>query len=233
MFGVLKELKSWVRVGHRPPDHVCVDTIVSALHHRVTSVILLLSCTLVTSRQYFGDPVLCIQDGADDAAIPSNVLNTYCFVTSSYTVVGPTGMVLFNTHLPTSYILRSLRLLTYLLTYFMVQDIILKANCHSACQRISYFVMEPSLPCSQKSATGPYPAPAKSSSLFSSCERISPGPRRFETLRNRKNFYGEGLLAPMPNPQAGGPLLVRCPRLLIRYICSYTPYLGAFRPSAT
>jgi hypothetical protein len=29
-------------------------------------------------------------------------------------------------------------------------------------------------------------------------KRISPGPRRFETFRNNKNFYGEGLLAPRP-----------------------------------
>jgi hypothetical protein len=45
------------------------------------------------------------------------------------------------------------------LTYSMVQDIILKADCYSACQKISCFLMEPegSLPCSQKPATGPYP----------------------------------------------------------------------------
>jgi hypothetical protein len=31
----------------------------------------------------------------------------------------------------------------------------------------------------------------------------------------------------MPNPQAGGPLLVSCSRLLIQYIGSYPPYLEA------
>jgi hypothetical protein len=31
----------------------------------------------------------------------------------------------------------------------------------------------------------------------------------------------------MPNPQAGGPALVSCPRLLIQYIHSYPPYLKA------
>jgi hypothetical protein len=93
MLGVLKELKSWLKVSHRSSDHVSVDTVVSALHHRITSAVLLICCALVTSRQYFGDPILCIQDiSDDDAAIPSHVLNTYCFVTSSYTVVGPTGM---------------------------------------------------------------------------------------------------------------------------------------------
>jgi hypothetical protein len=29
----------------------------------------------------------------------------------------------------------------------------------------------------------------------------------------------------MPNPQAGGPPLVGCPRLLIQHICSCSPYL--------
>jgi len=37
--------------------------------------------------------------------------------------------------------------------------------------------------------------------LLSSCQRISPGPRRFETFRNRKNVYDEGLLAPRPTPK--------------------------------
>jgi hypothetical protein len=46
----------------------------------------------------------------------------------------------------------------------MVQDTILKADCHSACQKISAFFMVPegSLPCSQKTATGPEPAESSS-----------------------------------------------------------------------
>ena len=34
----------------------------------------------------------------------------------------------------------------------------------------------------------------------------------------------DGLLAPRPTPQAGGPPLVGCPRLLIQFIRSYPPY---------
>jgi len=34
--------------------------------------------------------------------------------------------------------------------------------------------------------------------LLRSCQRISPGPRRFETFRNKLNFYGERLLALRP-----------------------------------
>jgi hypothetical protein len=55
-------------------------------------------------------------------------------------------------------------LLTYLLTHSVVQDIIWKADCHSACQNMSCFLMEPegSLPCSHKPAIGPYHEPAES-----------------------------------------------------------------------
>jgi hypothetical protein len=38
-------------------------------------------------------------------------------------------------------------------------------------------------------------------------------------------FLRWGVVSPTPNPQAGGPLLVGCPRLLIEHIRSYPPYL--------
>jgi hypothetical protein len=46
----------------------------------------------------------------------------------------------------------------------MVQNIIWRADCHSAYQKYSAFFMEPegSLPCSQKPTIGPYPEPAES-----------------------------------------------------------------------
>jgi hypothetical protein len=42
------------------------------------------------------------------------------------------------------------------------------------------------------------------------------------------DFYREGLLAPRPTPQSGGPPLVGCPRLLIQFINSYPPYRFPF-----
>ncbi|KAJ4442813.1 hypothetical protein ANN_04406 [Periplaneta americana] len=35
------------------------------------------------------------------------------------------------------------------------------------------------------------------------------------------------VISPSLNPQAGGPPLIGCPRLLIQYIHSYSPYLEA------
>ena len=49
-----------------------------------------------------------------------------------------------------------------------------------------------------------------------------------DIFRNKTCFYGEELLAPLPTPQAGGPPLVDCPRLLIQCICSYPPYWRLF-----
>jgi hypothetical protein len=57
-------------------------------------------------------------------------------------------------------------LFTYLLTHSMTQNIIRKADCHSAYQKIFASVTEPegSSPCSQKPTTEPYFEPAESSS---------------------------------------------------------------------
>jgi hypothetical protein len=55
-------------------------------------------------------------------------------------------------------------LITFLFTYSMVQDILWKADSHSACQTTAFMEPEDSLTCSQKSTTGSYPEPAESSS---------------------------------------------------------------------
>ena len=47
-------------------------------------------------------------------------------------------------------------------------------------------------------------------------------------FRNIASFYGEELSAPRLTPQAGGPLLVGCPRLLGPYIRNYPPYWRQF-----
>jgi hypothetical protein len=53
-------------------------------------------------------------------------------------------------------------LLTHSLTHSMVQNIIWKAECHSAYQKISRF-MEPITTITITIITGPYPQPAESS----------------------------------------------------------------------
>src|SRR5215510_2907097 len=41
-------------------------------------------------------------------------------------------------------------------------------------------------------------------------------------------FSRGGVVSTSPNPQAGGPPLLGCPRLLIRFIHSYPPYWRPF-----
>jgi hypothetical protein len=64
------------------------------------------------------------------------------------------------------------------------------------------------------------------------CRRLSPVPRLLCLGLNIVTFLRLGVNT-SPNPQAGRPPLVGCPRLLIQYIRSYPPYLEADPPSAT
>jgi len=75
-------------------------------------------------------------------------------------------MILFCILLP---ILQHVAYFVSLLTHFMVQDIIWKADCHSACKKISLFLY--GTPVFQTPATVPYSEPAKFSSTHRS---ISP-----------------------------------------------------------
>jgi hypothetical protein len=56
---------------------------------------------------------------------------------------------------------------------------------------------------------------------------IRPVPRLCVVIRNKYWVSRGRVVSPPPNPQAGGPPTVNCPRLLIQYIHSYHPYLEA------
>lgn len=72
-------LKSFIRI-----DDVVTDSFVFRLHHKFTVAILIGASLLVTSRQYFGDPIDCIS--RDD--IPPNLLDTYCWIHATFSIVG-------------------------------------------------------------------------------------------------------------------------------------------------
>ena len=83
--------------------------------------------------------------------------------------------------------------------------------------------MEPegSFPSSQAPATFSYPEPTPSSphNPFP----LPQDPSRPWVVLN--NFFPRGgVVSASPNPEAGGPPLVGCPRLLIQLIRSYPPY---------
>jgi hypothetical protein len=100
--------------------------------------------------------------------------------------------------------------------------------------------MEPegSLPHSQVPATCLYPEPAQSSpyphiplvplSLLKPYQIIRPCPRLCLWIFRNKDSFSQWVVSPSSKPQAGGPPLVGCPRLLIQHIRSYPPYWRPF-----
>ncbi|EFN83093.1 innexin inx7 [Harpegnathos saltator] len=64
-------------------ESVSIDNLVFRLHYRVTFLLLLVASILVSSRQFIGEHIRCIAD----AGVPSKVIETFCFFTSTYTVV--------------------------------------------------------------------------------------------------------------------------------------------------
>ena len=93
--------------------------------------------------------------------------------------------------------------------------------------RIRVNIILPSKPGSQHSTH-------QISYLFFSArlhQSTSPAPRL--TLWLFRNFLWRGVVSTSPNPQAGGPPFVACPRLLIQYIRSYPPYRRSFLHPAT
>ena len=56
---------------------------------------------------------------------------------------------------------------------------------------------------------------------------LIPNNSRMWMFRNISVLQG-GIVSTSPNPQAGGPPLVGCPRLLIQFIRSYPPYRRPF-----
>ncbi|GFQ75277.1 innexin inx2 [Trichonephila clavata] len=77
MFEIFNDLKDFIKV-----DAICNDNNVFRLHYRFTVLVLVSFSILVSCRQYLGDPIDCIQN--DD--IPENVLETYCWVHSTFTL---------------------------------------------------------------------------------------------------------------------------------------------------
>ncbi|XP_032666519.1 innexin inx7 [Odontomachus brunneus] len=64
-------------------EWVAIDNLVFRLHYRVTFLLLLVASILVCSRQFIGEHIRCIAD----TGVPIKVIETFCFFTSTYTVV--------------------------------------------------------------------------------------------------------------------------------------------------
>lgn len=83
MFDVFGSVKGLLKL-----DSVCIDNNVFRMHYKATVIILIAFSLLVTSRQYIGDPIDCIVD-----EIPLHVMDTYCWIYSTFTIPDRTGIV--------------------------------------------------------------------------------------------------------------------------------------------
>lgn len=63
-------------------NRIQLDNQVFRLHYNATSLALLFFSILVTSTQYFGDPINCVQHDS----IPNNVLKTFCWIHATFNV---------------------------------------------------------------------------------------------------------------------------------------------------
>ncbi|XP_046445811.1 innexin inx2-like [Daphnia pulex] len=80
MLGTFSKLKAAIKLK---TTSVKITTPVFALHYRLTFLVLLTSSILVTSRQYIGEHIQCIQDAV---AVPIKILNNYCFISSTFSI---------------------------------------------------------------------------------------------------------------------------------------------------
>lgn len=70
-------------------EKALIDNLIFRCHYRVTTAILFLCCILVTANNLIGDPISCITDGG----VPGHVINTYCWITYTFTLPGQGGRV--------------------------------------------------------------------------------------------------------------------------------------------
>jgi len=68
---------------------VTIDEWSFRLHYRVTALLLFVFSALICMKEYLGDHIKCVhmqEDDGDDPVIPLKVLETYCFITTTFTV---------------------------------------------------------------------------------------------------------------------------------------------------
>ena len=63
MFDVFTPVKGLIKL-----ESICIDNNVFRLHYKATFIVLVIASLLVTSKQYIGDPIVCIVE-----EIPNNV----------------------------------------------------------------------------------------------------------------------------------------------------------------
>ncbi|XP_026729120.1 innexin inx2-like [Trichoplusia ni] len=65
-------------------ENVCTDNNAFRMHYKVTVIMLLVFTLLVTSKQFFGEPIHCMSDSEKDS--DKDAINSYCWIYGTYTL---------------------------------------------------------------------------------------------------------------------------------------------------
>lgn len=77
MIDFLNSFKSLVKV-----EKIHTDNNVFKLHYKFTVILLIIFSILLTSKQYFGDPIDCDVDDGNR----KNVIDTYCWIYGTFII---------------------------------------------------------------------------------------------------------------------------------------------------
>lgn len=83
VIGMVSAVSGFVKIRYLL-DRAIIDNMVFRCHYRLTTAILFVCCIIVTANNLIGDPISCINDGA----IPMHVINTFCWITYTFTIPG-------------------------------------------------------------------------------------------------------------------------------------------------
>lgn len=83
----LKALTTFSSLFEFNANQIRVDNIVFKLHSTVTVLILLVGTMFVSMRQYFGEPIECMNGGRSDIQIAT--IQHYCWLEATFSVPGP------------------------------------------------------------------------------------------------------------------------------------------------
>ncbi|XP_023338654.1 innexin inx3 [Eurytemora carolleeae] len=91
MLGLFSAVKNTVPIGKKI-GWAKTEGPISVLHYRATTLLFLCCCVLVTSLEWIGNGanITCAMSGpSDDWNIPVGVINSYCYIQSTFTIPGP------------------------------------------------------------------------------------------------------------------------------------------------
>ena len=88
MLADLSALKGLFKV-----DKIKVDNPLFRCHYKLTVIILATSATLISLKQYVGDPIDCFVSNNEKSPITADILDTYCWIHSTHTLPNQPGPI--------------------------------------------------------------------------------------------------------------------------------------------